>query len=123
MTATAPTASVRDDVVYLPEISPTASVSTSDAEFVVDVATPGFHADELRVELIRRSLHVVGHAPRRDGLLRPHFEFWFVLPPRADEDSIEAVFDGALRIRAPLSGAPVERVIAIQAPSSSATRS
>jgi len=99
MTATAPI----DERVYAAEISPTAAVSSTDGEFVVEVYVPGFHAEELQVEIVDCSLRVEGHAPRRADVARPDFEFSFAIPPRADEGTVGAFFeDGVLTIRTPL---------------------
>jgi HSP20 family protein len=92
-----------DEPVYALDITPTASVCSTEEEFVVDVDVPGFYVDELAVEVVDRALHVQGKATPREGLLRPEFEFWFALPGLADDSAVEAAFqDGVLTVRAPL---------------------
>jgi HSP20 family molecular chaperone IbpA len=92
-----------DEPVYALDITPTASVYSTQEEFIVDVDVPGFYVDELALDVVERSMHVQGKATPRGGLLRPEFEFWFALPALADDSAVEAVFgDGVLTMRAPL---------------------
>jgi HSP20 family molecular chaperone IbpA len=92
-----------DEPVYALDVTPTASVRSTDEEFVVDVDVPGFDVDELAVAVVDRALRVQGNAPPRDDLLRPVFEFLFTLPALADESAVEAVVeDRELTIRTPV---------------------
>jgi HSP20 family molecular chaperone IbpA len=110
MTAAAPA----QEPVYTDEISPTATVHSTDEEFIVDVSVAGFHVAELQIDVVDHALHVHGDASTRPALPRPTFEFWFALPPLAEEDTVEAVLDhGVLEIHAPVRPSTGPRTVEI----------
>src|SRR3990170_7475499 len=113
-----------EDTGFGVPFAPAADVYETKDEFVVELEVPGFAESELSVDAFDHTVVVKGTraeqkdvADRRFRLherLEREFERRFELPPEADTDKLEAVFErGVLELHAPKTPEATPRKIPI----------
>jgi HSP20 family protein len=101
--------------------TPTADVSETDEEFVVDIELPGARKDDLDIQVVDRELTVTGELKQTEkGRLRRRtrrfgkFEFRLSLPGDVNADMVHAdLKDGLLTVIVPKAQAAKPRRIEI----------
>jgi HSP20 family molecular chaperone IbpA len=103
-----------------PALPRDALVTETAREYVVQLAVPGFRADELDVEVADHTVTVRGERMRADigeFRLRDRLEEWLELPCDADPDALTASYQPErLELHAPRfrEGCPAPRKVAIR---------
>lgn len=107
---------VFDDVA---EYSPAYEVSEREDHFAISVDLPGVKKDEIKIEVLDKTLTVTGERKRFDKSYGS-FKRSFMLPNTVSSDKIEAHYeDGVLQLYVPKTQAAQARTIEIQAGKSS----
>jgi HSP20 family molecular chaperone IbpA len=94
---------------------PCAEVHTTPKHLVIDVATPGFEADDLEVGVNGHTLMVLGKPEQgREGVV---FSFTLQVPPDTNLERLRATFlDGVLTVKGPLLRHDGKRTLEIEQP-------